>query len=168
MMKDHPDDTELHRITKQEITLKSRDNARTPMQWSNKPYAGFSTVKPWQKENESYTTINAESQVGVKDSVFEYWASVLRLRKEHVDVFIYGDFEMVDEGHSDIFAYKRTYGKDGVVVVCSFRKEGIEWIVPQGISFDAGKLLIGNYSGIDHSGKSLKLKPFEAFACYLK
>jgi glycosidase len=72
MTKQYPDDRELHRITKQEITKKSRDNARTPMQWSDTPHAGFSTTDPWQKENESYTTINAAAQVGVKDSVFEY------------------------------------------------------------------------------------------------
>jgi glycosidase len=167
-MKVHPDDTELHRVTKQEITLKSRDNARTPMQWSNTPYAGFSTAKPWQKENESYTAINAESQVGVKDSVFEYWASILRLRKQHVDVFIYGDFEMVDEGHGDVFAYKRTFEKQSAVVVCNFRNDTIEWEVPNQVVFDSERLLVGNYQKANVSGEVLKLRPFEAFACYLK
>ena len=125
MMRDYPNDTDLHRITREQIRLKSRDNRRTPMQWSNTKYGGFSTAAPWQAENPSYTTINAASQLGVQGSVFEHWAAILRLRKSHQDVFIYGDFEIVDEGNNNVFAYTRSFGKKRVLVVTNFRKKDI-------------------------------------------
>ena len=165
MMEKHPNDTELHRITKQEITLKSRDNARTPMQWDASAHAGFSTATPWQKENESYLDINAASQVGVKDSVFEYWASILRLRKSHKDIFIYGDFKLLDAQNEDVFAYLRTFGKNQVVVVANFKKETVNWKIPDGIELKAAGILTSNYGGLESASGSVALRPFEAFAC---
>ncbi|KAN0104502.1 glycoside hydrolase family 13 protein [Hyaloscypha variabilis] len=158
----HPDDKDMQRALKQQITLKSRDNARTPMQWSNSKYAGFSTAKPWQKENESYTEINAETQVGVKDSVFEHWSSVLRLRKLHKDVFIYGDFELLDEKHEDVFTYARTFEKQKVIVVANFRKTPVNWSVPKDIRLQKKNILISNYSDTEIKDGSVSLRPFEA------
>lgn len=168
MMKRYPDDKELHRITKEEIQKKSRDNARTPMQWSKEQYAGFSTAKPWQKENESYVDINAESQVGVHGSVFEYWASILRLRKNHKDIFIYGTFEMLDMKHDDVLAYIRAFGKEKVIVVANFRKESLTWTLPKGIRLQTDKILTSSYGGISVMDGELSMKPFEAFACYVE
>jgi len=167
-MKEFPNDSELHRITKQEITLKSRDNARTPMQWDASAHGGFSTSTPWQKENPSYPTINAASQVGIKDSVFEYWASILWLRKVHKDLFIYGDFEMLDVEHEDVFAYTRTFGEEKVAVVSNFRKEIVSWKIPEGVELGEEKMLISSYGGLDVKDRVLELKPFEAFACFAK
>ncbi|KAI1001921.1 Alpha-glucosidase [Podosphaera aphanis] len=164
MMRDHPDDKELHRITMEEIQKKSRDNARTPVQWDASPYAGFSSAVPWQRENESYTSINAAAQVGVQDSVFEYWAALLRLRKTHTDVFIYGDFDLVDAAHDDIFAYVRTFQPHRVLVVANFRPREIAWKLPSGLQLSTP--LIANYDA-NRAGEVLTLRPFEAFACFL-
>ncbi|KAE8450570.1 hypothetical protein EG329_006301 [Mollisiaceae sp. DMI_Dod_QoI] len=168
MMNRYPDDKELHRITMQEIQKKSRDNARTPMQWSKEKYAGFSTAKPWQKENESYVDINAESQVGIHGSVFEYWASILRLRKSHKDIFVYGTFEMIDMKHDDVFAYTRTFENEKVIVVANFRKESLLWSPPKGVNLRTDKILTSSYGGINLTDGDLALKPFEAFACYVE
>lgn len=167
MMKRYPNDKEMHRITKQEIQKKSRDNARTPMQWSKEQYAGFSTSKPWQKENESYVDINAESQVGVHSSVFEYWASILQLRKAHKDIFIYGNFEIVDVKHDDVFAYTRAFGNEKVLVVANFREYSVTWLLPKGIKLLMEKLLTSSYGGINLMDGEVSLKPFEAFACFV-
>ncbi|KAF4627574.1 hypothetical protein G7Y89_g10580 [Cudoniella acicularis] len=148
----YPDDKEWQRITNEEIWRKSRDNARTPMQWDTTPHAGFSTTTPWQKENESYTTINASSQVNAKDSVFSYWASILRLRKSH-EIFIYGDFELVDAEHEDVFAYKRSFEGKGVLIVANFRKEVVKWIVPKGVLLVKEKVLTKNYENGAESPK---------------
>jgi glycosidase len=168
LLRDHPNDTELQRITRQEIRLKSRDNARTPMQWDNIKHAGFSTATPWQAENPSYKTINAKAQVGVEGSVFEYWASVLRLRKAHTDVLIYGNFEMLDEGNDDIFAYTRSFDKEKVLVVANFRKDKISWDAPSSVDLAVGQVLISNYDGINATNGKIELRPFEAFAILLK
>jgi len=137
----------------------------TVIQWSNSKYAGFSTVQPWQKENESYTEINAESEVGVKDSVFEYWASILRLRKSHNDIFIYGNFELLDVEHNDVFAYTRSFGSQKAIVVTNFRKTPVAWTLPKDITLRMENILISNLSGINVKDGLVSLRPFEAFAC---
>src|SRR5689334_6314201 len=120
------------------------------MKWNTSAHAGFSTATPWQRENESYTTINAESQVGVAGSVFEYWASILKLRKTHIDIFVYGSFKLIDDGHQDVFAYLRTFEKETVLVVCNFKKEAAIWDLPKDLSWRDGEVLVGNY---DYEGK---------------
>lgn len=168
LLRDHPDDKELQRITREEIQLKSRDNARTPMQWDTTKHAGFSNATPWQEENPSYATINAASQVGIENSVFEYWASILRLRKTHQDVLIYGDFGLVDEENNEVFAYSRSFGNEKVLVVSNFRKEAISWQVPSGLELEVGRLLTSNYDGINVKDGKVGLRPFEAFAAFVK
>lgn len=139
----------------------------TQKQWDNTKYAGFSTSKPWQKENESYVDINAAAQVGVEGSVFEYWASILRLRKSHKDIFIYGDFLMVDAEHNDVLAYTRTFESQKVVVVTNFRKEKLSWELPKDVEFKTDGLLISNYGQPNVKDRVVDLRPFEAFACLI-
>jgi glycosidase len=169
MMKQSPNDTKLHSITKQEITLKSRDNARTPMQWDSSPHGGFTsaTCSPWQRANESFSTINAASQIDTSDSVFKYWASILKLRKEHKDVFIYGDFKMLDAGNEDVFAYLRTWEAEQVIVVCNFRKEPTLWKISDGILLKQERLLTSNIGKVMVEDGVIQLRPFEAFSCYV-
>ncbi|KAK0102911.1 hypothetical protein ONS96_005537 [Cadophora gregata f. sp. sojae] len=167
MMAEFPDDEELHRITKREINLKSRDNARTPMQWSDEPHAGFSTATPWQRENESYTSINAASQVGVSNSVFEHWAAILRLRKKHKEVFIYGNFHMLDMENDNVFAYTRSFGKETVLVVANFRAENVQWKLPGGVELVKEGVLVSGYGGVMEMDGVLSLRPFEAFATFV-
>lgn len=138
------------------------------MQWDATKHGGFSAATPWQTENPSYATINAASQVGVHGSVFEYWAAVLRLRKNHKDTFIYGNFEIVDEGNDDIFAYTRSFGEEKVLVVANFRKEEVGWEVPSEVDVQADQVLISNYDGLKVKGTKLDLRPFESFAVIVK
>jgi oligo-1,6-glucosidase len=80
------------------IHKKSRDNARTPMQWSNSANAGFTSGKPWIKVNPNYTEINVEDEIKDKNSVLNYYKKLIRLRRQY-EVIVYGDFEVVkDEG----------------------------------------------------------------------
>lgn len=166
-MEKHPDDKELQRITMGEINHKSRDNARTPMQWDNTAHAGFSSTTPWQRENESYTTINAESQVGVPGSVFSYWVAILALRKEHKDIFIYGNFEMVDAENEYVFAYTRAYGRKKVIVVVNFTSENHNWKLPDNVRWKREDLLVSVYGGVMEMDNVVSLRPFEAFASFV-
>ena len=76
------------------ITFHSRDNARTPMQWSDEEHAGFTTGEPWLKENPNYTQINVQEQLGREDSVLSFYKKLIALRKDpaYKDTFVYGDF----------------------------------------------------------------------------
>jgi glycosidase len=136
--------------------------------WTAEKYAGFSTVTPWQKENESYTSINAKAQIGIPNSTFEYWAQILKLRKEHKDIFIYGDFRLVDDKHEQVFAYTRTDGKDIVLVVSNFGSEEVGWQLPEGTKLAMDKVLTSNFGDVKVQGSQVELRPFEAFACFVK
>ena len=107
------------------IHARSRDNARTPMQWSGAENAGFTTGTPWLKVNPNYQTINADNQLSDPDSVFSYYQRLIRLRKGH-PVFREGTFRLVLADHEDIFAYTRTTATAQLLVVCNFRGADIE------------------------------------------
>lgn len=107
------------------IHARSRDNARTPMQWSGAENAGFTTGTPWLKVNPNYKTINADNQFSDPDSVFSFYQRLIRLRKGH-PVFREGTFRLVLADHEDIFAYTRTTATAQLLVVCNFRGADIE------------------------------------------
>ena len=107
------------------IHARSRDNARTPMQWSGAENAGFTTGTPWLKVNPNYNTINADNQLSNPSSVFSYYQRLIRLRKGH-PVFREGTFRLVLADHEDIFAYTRTTATAQLLVVCNFRGADIE------------------------------------------
>ena len=107
------------------IHARSRDNARTPMQWSGAENAGFTTGTPWLKVNPNYKTINADNQLSDPNSVFSYYQRLIRLRKGH-PVFWKGTFRLVLAEHEDIFAYTRTTATAQLLVVCNFRGADIE------------------------------------------
>lgn len=148
-------------------TMADERNLLILKQWSDEPHAGFSITTPWQRENESYTSINAAAQVGVSNSVFEYWAAILRLRKKHKDIFIYGSFQMLDMEHNDVFAYTRTFEKETVVVIANFREENVQWKLPQGMKLVKEGVLVSSYGGVMEMEGVLSLRPFEAFATFV-
>lgn len=107
------------------INLRSRDNARTPFQWNNKKYAGFSTKKPWLKMNDSYININAESQIGEKDSIFEFYKSIINIRQnsKYSDCLIYGKIEPIQTSDKTI-GYIRHY--NNIKIYCFFNFDNNE------------------------------------------
>jgi glycosidase len=161
-----PDNEDAKALAKLQYHTKSRDNARTPMQWSTDKHAGFTVGQPWFRVNDTYTECNAAAQVGVFGSPFEHWSAILRLRKEMADVFVYGDFEMVDAEHEHVFAYTRSYHGESVLVVCNFRERSMEWKLPLGLSITRGESsLISTYGDLTLDAGTVSLRPFEAFAC---
>ena len=116
-------------LLKKEYQKKSRDSARTPMQWDSSPQAGFTTSdSPWMRVNDNYPQINAASQVKDPESVYHTYRMALEKRKEHKDIFVYGDFDLVDEDNDKVFAYKRVAGNgDAALVVCNFSKDEVVW-----------------------------------------
>ncbi|KAJ8098981.1 glycoside hydrolase superfamily [Lipomyces tetrasporus] len=148
-----------------EMQKKARDNARTPMQWDETTYAGFSSVVPWMDVNEDYQEWNAKAQVNDASSVYAYWQSVFRLRKEFKDILVYGTFSLVDALNENVFAYKRTYGSSDALIVTLFKDTETKWAVPEEY-LKPGKILLSNYDRIDIAGE-IVLRPFEAFVLLL-
>ncbi len=138
------------------IYAKSRDNARTPMQWNDGENAGFTEGKPWMKVNPNYKEINAESQVKDEDSVFSCYRKLIRLRKEY-PVFVDGCFELLLEKDENVFAYTRTNQDSQLLVICNFYDQTLEYPLEQPDS--SMRLLIGNYKDAD---QTRMLRPYEA------
>ena len=146
-----------HEELMESIYAKTRDNARTPMQWDTTEQAGFTTGKPWMKVNPNYTEINAAEQVDCEDSIFNYYRKLIQLRKE-LPVLTDGKFTMLDMDHDQIFAYLRDNGEDKLLVVCNFYGNTVDYVVSE--KAEDLELLIGNYT--EENMQTDVLRPYEA------
>ena len=140
----------------QSIYAKSRDNARTPMQWDDSPQAGFTQQEPWMKVNPNYREIHAAGQVGVDGSVFEYYRKLVALRKEY-PVFADGTFRMLMEDDKEVFAYVRENETSQLLVVCNFYGNTVN--IPEELTGEEARSLIGNYP---ETTEPEVLRPYEA------
>lgn len=140
------------------IGYKGRDNARTPMQWDDSAYAGFSTANPWIMVNPNYTKINAKDQINREDSVFKYYQKLIKLRHES-ELIVYGTYDLILDDDKDIYAYIRTLGDKKLIVYCNFSENTREVELPE--EFTNGKVLISNYIDAKVNHK-ITLRPYEA------
>lgn len=154
--------TEQGKMTEEDmmaaIGYKGRDNARTPMQWDDSAYAGFSTTNPWIMVNPNYTKINAKDQVKREDSVFKYYQKLIKLRHES-ELIVYGTYDLILDDDKDIYAYIRTLGDEKLIVYCNFSENTREVELPE--EFTNGKVLISNYIDAKVNHK-ITLRPYEA------
>ena len=139
------------------IRRKGRDNARTPMQWSTDPNAGFTTGEPWLVVNPNYREINAEDQIGRDDSVFACYRTLIRLRKE-LPVLVNGTYEPMLEEDKRLFAYQRDDGEHRLLVVCNFFGEAVP--DPLAEEEKGGRLLLSSYNA--PGDDPTMLRPYEA------
>ncbi len=142
------------------IYARGRDNARTPMQWSDGPYAGFSQAEPWLPVNPNYTAINVQAALADPDSVFYFYQRLIALRKQY-PVFRDGTFTLLDPEDEKRFAYTRDTGEEHLLVVCNFTAEELPEVCPA--LFRDAATLLANYP--DPSGP---LRPYETRMLYRK
>ena len=147
------------------IYAKSRDNARTPMQWSGDENAGFTTGTPWIALNPNYKEINADSERRDPDSVYNFYRKLIRLRKEY-PVFIDGKFELLLPEDEQIFAYTRTDGEHQILVAANFTGEPAQ--CPVWKEWEGAQVLLHNYKdeAAERQGECPELRPYEAFILY--
>ena len=144
------------------IAHKSRDNARTPMQWDASENAGFTTGTPWIAVNPNYKKINVADQLKREDSVFHYYQKLIRLRKEN-EIIVYGNYELLLPEDENIFAYKRTLDNQKLLVVCNFSKSEQRFDFS---GYENAKVLISNYNR--DAREDGILKPYEATVLLLE
>ena len=144
------------------IAHKSRDNARTPMQWDASENAGFTTGTPWIAVNPNYKKINVADQLKREDSVFHYYQNLIRLRKEN-EIIVYGNYELLLPEDENIFAYIRTLDNQKLLVVCNFSKSEQKFDFS---GYENAKVLISNYNR--DAREDGILKPYEATVLLLE
>ncbi|MFQ1793154.1 alpha,alpha-phosphotrehalase [Aeromonas veronii] len=143
------------------LGTKSRDNSRTPMQWSAAPNAGFTSGTPWLKPAANYPEINAEAALADQHSVFWHYRDLIALRKAH-PIFTLGDYQELLTGHPQIWAYARRANGQTLLVVSNFYGEPVEFALPAELQSGQGRLLLGNYPDSPAQPQSGMLRPYES------
>lgn len=140
------------------LDRRSRDNSRTPMQWSAKKNAGFSKVSPWINVADNYKSINVENEKDDKDSILSFYKKLITIRKENT-VISAGNISFIDTDEN-IIAYKRSLGERKILVFCNMSNKDASL----DIDLSGFKKLIGNYSELNYVDKNLRLSPYEFVA----
>lgn len=143
------------------LGAKSRDNSRTPMQWSAAANAGFTQGTPWLKPAANYSEINAEAALADQHSVFWHYRDLIALRKAH-SIFTQGDYQELLTGHEKVWAYTRSANGQTLLVVSNFYGEPVEFALPAELQSGQGRLLLGNYPDSPAQPQSGMLRPYES------
>ena len=136
------------------VQQQGRDNARTPIQWSREPHAGFTTGTPWLKVNPNFTEINVEAALADEDSIFHFYKKMLAFRKAN-KTLIYGDLKLFLPEHEQIFAFQRKDNEGDFIVVLNF--SDTNQILPVEIPLEGYQLTLSNYQQLNDS-----LRPWES------
>ena len=144
------------------VHAKSRDNARTPMQWHAGPNAGFTTGTPWIKVNPNYTEINVEQSLADPNSVFYYYRELIQLRKAN-PVIVHGAYDLLLDDDEAIYAFTRTLAHDRLLIILNFTGDTPVFSLPGDLKFSGKALLISNYP-VDEAQplRAMTLRPYEA------
>ncbi len=127
------------------LNQKSRDNARTPMQWDDSSNCGFSTIEPWILPNGNYKEINVEKQLNDQDSVLNFYRNIFSLRKKY-DVITNGSFELVDS-ISELFIYKKLLNDDELLVITNISDES--FLASNYFDINNWEILLNNYPSLN-------------------
>ncbi|HHU56437.1 MAG TPA: alpha-glucosidase [Acholeplasmataceae bacterium] len=147
-----------HKNMMRRIKKMSRDNARTPMQWDNSDFAGFSNKEPWIEVNPNHKEINVERDLEKSNSIIKYYRKILGLRKEYQTI-IYGSYKEYYPNKKNYICYERVGENDKFLIICNFSEKTKKLKAP--FNLEGFKLLLTNYNNEDNL-----LKPYEARVYY--
>jgi len=153
------------KVMMRKIKYMSRDNARTPMQWDDSKFAGFSDSTPWIEVNPNKREINVERQLHDEDSILRYYKKIIALRSQF-DVVVYGDYKEHLEKHNKLFMYERTYKNQSLVVIANFSSKPVNVKLPNKFAGENYEVLLSNYYVVGDL-KNFIAKPYEG-RVYLK
>ncbi len=139
------------------LSVRSRDNGRTPMQWSEEPHGGFSEAEPWIPVAANFAEVNVASDLGEKDSIFSFYRELIRIRKE-MPIVAEGGIWFLEEENPDVLAYERRWNNESLIVLCNFRRQYARLIkgCVSDYEKDGYRKRIGNYQGTGAG-----LRPYE-------
>ena len=143
------------------LKQKSRDNARTPMQWDNTKHHGFSQGEPWLASNPD--RISAENELKNADSVFYTYQRLIQYRKQY-DIFTEGSYRLLEPAHPQLFMYERVLEEKRLLVASNFSSQWCPLALPK--EYEAGQILESNY-GRTILKQNMELKPYESLMILL-
>ena len=141
------------------LAARSRDNSRTPMQWTDERYCGFSDTKPWIPVSDNFEKINVKKQKQDRDSILEFYKKLIMLRKEK-EVIARGNIEFMEVENAGVLAYTRCLDKQKLLVCCNFRDVESQMEFTQ--EWKSGRKILGNYEeNHKNNYKVVTLRPYE-------
>lgn len=148
---------------------KSRDNSRTPVQWSDEPNAGFTKGKPWINPGDNYREINVEKALDDEDSIFYFYQKLIALRKQY-EIITYGNYELILGEDEQIFAYIRNGADEKLLVINNFYGSETIFQLPENLTFEGyhSEILLSNYEDSSKEFKQVLLRPYESIVYHLK
>lgn len=157
-----------HKFTMKTAMYASRDNARTPVQWSAEKNAGFTTAdEPWFYINPNYTEVNVEAAEKDENSLLNYYRKLLKMRKEN-PIVIYGDFKLYYKRSKKFFVYERNYEGQKMLVINSFSDKNEPFVVPDAFDIEKSELLLSSYECSGNPSKHIELRPYESRVYLIK
>lgn len=134
-----------------------RDNSRTPMQWNDTAYAGFSSHEPWLGVNPNYKEINVSTQQNDPSSILSYYKELIRIRKEN-DVLVYGNYDLLMEDHPQLFVYTRSFNSKKAMIITNLSGDTVDYDFNEVSEGAELKLILSNYEANEDN----VLQPYEA------
>ena len=142
------------------LARSSRDNARTPFQWSAEENTGFTTGTPWFFVNENYKEINAAQQEEDPNSLLNFYRAVLKFKKDN-PVAIWGAYKEYFPKDRNFYVYERRHEGKRLLVICSFSRKALRFEAPEGFNLDAGRLVLHNYESNFVITNGFTSRPYE-------
>ncbi|OAH52929.1 glucohydrolase [Domibacillus aminovorans] len=149
------------------LQQKSRDNGRTPVQWSDDEQAGFTSGTPWIGVADNYPEVNVEKTLQDQDSIFHHYQQLIQLRKKY-DVITYGDYVLLFADDPQIFAYTRNWNGEKLLVISNFYGKEVNVDLEAHMTDTHPEILLSNYNDSPESLGQLRLRPYESIIYYLK
>lgn len=149
------------------LRLKSRDNARTPMQWDDSEKAGFTEGTPWISVNPNHREINAKACLEDENSVFYYYQKLIKLRHE-MPIIIDGVYELLDADNEQVYTYLRRGKNETLVVLANFTEKTIMYRLGDEWKEKEGRLLLSNYETAPETfSGEITLEPYGAYVYHI-
>lgn len=149
------------------LRLKSRDNARTPMQWDDSEKAGFTEGTPWISVNPNHREINAKACLEDENSVFYYYQKLIKLRHE-MPIITDGVYELLDADNEQVYTYLRRGKNETLVVLANFTEETIMYRLGDEWKEKEGRLLLSNYETAPETfSGEITLEPYGAYVYHI-
>jgi len=148
-----------------QLNYYSRENARTPMQWNDSENGGFTNGTPWKKVNSNYKEINVELQDKDPNSVLNHFRKMVKLRNDN-KVLVYGDYQIIQKEHPEIYAFTRTMGDEKMLVLLNFTDHDASFELSEANNIN--ETFINNYKSLTIDNGSITLKPYQAVIASIK
>ena len=149
------------------LARSSRDNARTPFQWTDGKNAGFSEGTPWFFVNENYKDINAAQQEDDPNSLLNFYRAILKFKKE-MPVAVWGDYKEYFPKDKNFYVYAREYEGKRLLVICSFTKKALRFEAPEEFDLYAGQVVFSNYESNFVIMNGFTSRPYEMRVYYFE